>query len=347
MKIALLAPLPPPVGGIGTWALRVADALPDGYSIEFVNEALLGGREFFGEMSKKNFAVEVKRCFGIWKSLLQVLNDSSVEIVHSNIPTVYGGMLRELVCCALTKWRKRKFVIHYHCTTSVTVDNAVKKFLFKALSNASDAVITLNNASFEFTKSCVKSEVYLLPNFISQHEMRDSKAISENILRALYVGGVCADKGIYEYLSVAKEFPNIEFVAIGKIEKGVQDCASENVVLTGPLPHNEIEKWMEESDVFFFLSRYEYEGFSVALTEAMGAGLPCIVSDWAANKDMIAPDGGVVVPCRDAAKAAKALRSLEDPAVRGSCSRANIRRVKQEYSTSKVMHDLVEIYSRI
>ena len=72
-----------------------------------------------------------------------------------------------------------------------------------------------------------------------------------------------------------------------------------NVFLVGVLNRSEVMREMSEADVFVFLSKYIGEGFSNALAEAMASGLPCLVSDWAANADMIENKGGIVVESND------------------------------------------------
>ena len=344
MKVALLVPLPPPMGGIGTWAMRLKDVIPKECEVVFVNEGLIGGREFFGEKSKKNLFDEIRRCRRIWRDLKRTLMDPDVSVVHSNIPAVPGGMLRELVCAHIAHSRKRRFVIHYHSTVSSSVSSKLSEFLLRRLSDTADEVIVLNEKSREFVAARSKTPMRLIPNFVSGNELDEHIVVRPSVTNALYVGGVCEEKGIYDYLNIARRFPDITFTAIGKIEEGVAEAAPSNVVLTGPLDHDAVHQALMKSDVFFFLSHYVHEGFSVALTEAMAAGLPCIVTDWAANKDMIGSEGGTVVGVGDTDAAAVGLERMRSMPLRESMSRRNIETVDAAYSQDVVVPQYLDVY---
>ena len=69
-KVILLAPTPPPEGGIARWTTRMLNAkLERDWRIELVDEKVIGGREVFGEKSKRKLFLEIKRCMIIWKNL--------------------------------------------------------------------------------------------------------------------------------------------------------------------------------------------------------------------------------------------------------------------------------------
>lgn len=344
MKVALLVPLPPPMGGIGTWALRLKEVMPKECEMVFVDEGLIGGREFFGENAKKNLFDEVKRCLRIWRDLKRTLKDPDVTVVHSNIPAVPGGMLRELLCAHIAHSSKRRFVIHYHSTVSSSVSSKLSDFLLRRLSNAADEIIVLNENSRDFVAARSKTPIRLIPNFVSGNELDEHITVRPSITNALYVGGVCEEKGIYDYLDIARCFPDITFTAIGKIEEGVAEAAPSNVVLTGPQNHDAVHTALMKADVFFFLSHYVHEGFSVALTEAMAAGLPCVVTDWAANKDMIGSEGGVVVNVGDTDAAAAGLERMRSMQIRETMSRRNIETVLSAYSQDKVVPQYLDVY---
>lgn len=348
MKVAILAPLPPPTGGIGTWALRVEKGLPaHGCDVVLVDEGLIGGREFFGEKAKKSLPQEWKRCLIIWSRLRVALEDQEIQVVHANIPASLGGMLRELVCLHIARLANRKFILHFHCTLDDGLVSGLQAFLLKAICLRADGIVTLNSKSRDYVAHITGVEPWMLPNFISSSEIVASKSYEGPVRRVLFVGGVCEDKGIYDYFAVARRFPDVEFMAVGRIEQGVADVAPANVILTGPLDHSEIASALAEADVFFFLSHYQFEGFSVALTEAMAAGLPCVVTDWAANADMVGGGGGFVVQPCDTDACEQALKALDDPCLRRCQGERNIEKAKEEYSEDIVLEQYIKLYKQL
>ena len=65
----------------------------------------------------------------------------------------------------------------------------------------------------------------------------------------------------------------------------------------------------EEGGCFYVFIIFPWRSFSNSLAEAMASGVPCIVSDWAANKDMIENKGGIVVPIHSPFDAVEALKN--------------------------------------
>ena len=65
-KIVMLAPTPPPMGGMATWTLRVlAGKLKNNWESVLVEERIIGKRDMFGNQTKRELRMEIKRCFRI------------------------------------------------------------------------------------------------------------------------------------------------------------------------------------------------------------------------------------------------------------------------------------------
>ena len=351
-KVILLAPTPPPAGGIAGWTVRMMNAqLKNDWRVEVVDEKVSGDRQVFGDQSKRKLSVEIKRCFRIWGDLRKALKDKNALVVHSCIPSMTLSMMREYVCACITKARRRKFIIHYRCTVPNTTKGKLGRFMLKRLCNKSDLIITLNTQTNEYLEKITKTPMRLIPNFISEDELSESHVIREQIEKVLYVGGVIETKGAYDVLELARRFPEREFRLVGKASSEVEDFARRNeisnAVFTGPKDRDGVKAELADADVFLFMTYFRGEGFSNALAEAMAAGLPCIVTDWAANKDMIGIQGGAVVSVKDVDAAAEALNAMMPQSVRAAQSAANIQKVKAEYVDSVVIDQYVDVYESL
>lgn len=351
MKVVLLAPKPPPAGGIASWTVKMLNTtLKNGWEVKVVDEQLIGKRENFGN-SKRNLLVEIKRCLIIWRQLWNSLRDNDVKVVHSCIPASTTGMLREYICAVLTKFRGRKFLIHYHCTVPNMVTGRIGLFVFRRLMNISDGAIVLNVPSEQFTKKYSKTPVVVVPNFIEQSAVKNgnTRVINKEVNRVLYVGGVVESKGCYDIIDVARNFPHIEFRLVGNPEKGIWEKDKPvNVILCGEKSRGEVDQELEEADLFMFVTHFPGEGFSIALLEAMAKGIPCIVTDWAANRDMIEEHGGVVVKIKDIGAMVSSLRMLEkDQDLRRQQSEWNLKRVRECYIEGVVTDMYVDAYESL
>lgn len=355
MKAVLLAPLPPPSGGIASWAKRMETAeLKNDWNVVIVNEKVIGGRDIFGSNTKKSILIEIKRCIKIWSDLWHALNDGDVRVVHSNIPAGFNGMLREMVCAIISKLKRRKFIIHYRCTIPNMVKDKKNRIIFKMLTDLSDACIVLNSPSKKFTEESSKTPVYLIPNFVNINETKlegttQNTQEKKGKCRVLYVGGVIKEKGCLEIIEAAKEIRDIEFRLVGSIGPDIEKTEiSDNVIFCGELDKQGVQTELAQADMFVFMSHFYGEGFSNALAEAMAAGLPCIVSNWAANEDMIENKGGFVVPLHDIQELCKKIRVLADSnEMRHEMGKWNVEKVKQTYLQDQVTSKYVDLYEDI
>lgn len=349
-KVVLLAPTPPPIGGIAAWTVRMMNAtLPHDWQVEVVDEKIIGKREFFGDKTRHDIKSEIKRCFGIWSGLRKALKDKEAKVVHACIAANTMPVLREYISAFITRIRGRKFIIHFRCTVPNIVGGRLNIIALKMLCNKADCVMLLNKQSEDYIKGITKTKTVVIPNFVDAQEVIESHEIRSSIKRVLYVGGVIESKGCLDIIEVAKRFPDIEFKLIGNPEKTCVKAANavSNVFLAGTMPHSEIIEEMKRADVFMFLTYFPGEGFSNSLAEAMAAGLPCIVTDWAANKDMIEDKGGVVVPVHGQEEAINGLKSLANPEIRREKSIHNIEKSKRDYADSVVQMQYVECYEEL
>ena len=207
----------------------------------------------------------------------------------------------------------------------------------------------LNKQSEDYIRNLTYTKTVIIPNFVDNAEIFEEHIIREHIKRVLYVGGVIESKGCLDIIEVAKNFPEIEFKLIGNIEEKCKFAAEKisNIVLAGTMPHSKIIDEMNEADVFMFLTFFPGEGFSNSLAEAMAAGLPCIVTDWAANKDMIETDGGSVVPVHGIHEAIQALSYMMDKEIRKKQSNFNISKVRLKYADERVQKQYIDCYEEL
>lgn len=349
-KIILLGVTPPPVGGIAQWTMRMMKAnLGDRWCLELIDEKILGNREFFGSNNKYNYFQELKRWFGIWYKLLRALGDNSTKIVHSCPTAEMKSMMAEYVSAFLTKIKRKEFIIHFRCTIPNMIKTSFQKRLLIRFCNKADLIIVLNEQSRCYLQELTKTEVRLISNFVYLSEIKDHH-INETINTVTYTGGVIPAKGCQDIIEYAKYFPEIEFRMVGKVNQAMLDLSKDirNIVLTGVKSNEGVLEELNKADVFIFISRFIGEGFSNSLAEAMGAGVPCIVSDWAANADMIDDGkGGVVLHNYDIDSFSRALKYMNSQEVRRMQSEYNQRKVISEYSEEIIIAKYIDCYDSL
>ena len=110
MKVVLLAPTPPPIGGIAMWTVRMMNAkLKHDWKVQVVDEKIIGRRDVFGDKVKHNYTTEVRRCIKIWWCLIKALRDKDAKVVHSCIAANTMPVLREYICACITKFCRKNY----------------------------------------------------------------------------------------------------------------------------------------------------------------------------------------------------------------------------------------------
>lgn len=347
MKVVLLAPTPPPQGGIAGWTKRMMHAeLKDNWKVVVVDEKVTGNRDAYNS-SKKNYFDEAKRCLRIWRDLNIALKDREVAVVQACIPAGTTSMLREIVSALICKCYKKKFIVHFRCTLPNMLNSRLAISIFKRLIKLSDSVFLLNTASSTFFKQySLETPFYVIPNFIETNAIQQKRKINKELKNLTYVGGVIEEKGCDLIAEVAKHFPDKTFRLIGNVDMDVT-AFPQNVILLGEQPKEFVQNELENSDAFIFLTRFRGEGFSNALAEAMSHSLPCIVSDWAANADMIENKGGVILESYSIDYAIDAVNKIESEDVRRKMGEWNYSKVLSQYSDSIITNMYVDAYKEI
>lgn len=179
-------------------------------------------------------------------------------------------------------------------------------------------------------------------------ELRRKFRIPPTAAVVLYCGRLAAEKALPELIDafalVARQVPETMLVLVGdgplRPSLVMQTCQlnlkDDEVRFVGQVRPIEVCDWLKVADVFTLVSFSE--GFPCALVEAMSTGLPCVVSDIPANRQLI-EDGkhGFVTPVSDLQATSLAIvQLLKDATLRLRMGEAGRQRVVDNYSTDKV-----------
>ena len=94
---------------------------------------------------------------------------------------------------------------------------------------------------------------------------------------------------------------------LGNIIELLPILGVEQVILTGELSDEDLNRWYAESDIFALFSHYE--AFGLVFFEAMAHGLPLLTHDVGANRELLVR-GADVVPTFDRSAAVESLVRL-------------------------------------
>ena len=345
MRILLLSPLPPPSGGIARWTERYLEWCRGKHNVVVVNTALQGERA--GEAGKQRKLIdEVKRAVYVIGETRKGLK-SKPDIVHINTSCSRFGILRDWICMESAHKKKVPVIVHCHCNIEDQLGTGkLATKLFSDMVNKSKKVLVLNSSSKNYVEKINSGKADLCPNFVLTNQISDYHKIRDRIEKIIYVGDVRLSKGSDDFYLLAKQNPEMKFSVVGSVTEEIAQLEkTKNVQTLGRLEADDVEKQLNDADVFVFPSLTE--GFSNAMLEAMAHGLPIIATDVGAATDMIENCGGTVVSVHDVSAMQSALNNMNKPETRKTMSEWNINKVKQYYEYNQVIEKLFHIYEDV
>lgn len=188
-------------------------------------------------------------------------------------------------------------------------------------------------------------------------EIRKNRSIPDDAYVYGFVGRITRDKGINELLSAAKELLseqkdsyllligaeektqtlNPDLLAWAREEKRIVFCGSTN----------EVPKYMAAMDCYVMPSYRE--GFGLTVVEAGAMGLPVICTDIPGPTDAIRDgENGLIIPKKDAAALAEAMRALyRDRALGKKLGENGRRNVEENYDRQTLFRHILEDRKRL
>lgn len=142
--------------------------------------------------------------------------------------------------------------------------------------------------------------------------------IRSGVLHTLYLGRLSQSKGLSYLLDAHNQMSGVHLTVVGGAAEGAAAFRSPGDTWTHvpAVPRSAVSSLLASADVFVLPSLFE--GMSLAVLEAMSAGLPVIVTPSSGVSDVVR-DGveGFIVPSRDPEALRAALTRLrDDPSLR-------------------------------
>ncbi len=220
------------------------------------------------------------------------------------------------------------------------------RWIPKYIIKNSDATMAVSEANKKEISLLMKSDVDIvtIPHGFNKDRYELDKKIEREKM-VITVGGLdmisFKRKGVDKYMNIAKYFPDIPFVAIGKINDDVRGeikNAPSNVEFTGFVSDQELLGFYQRAKAYAQFSFHEAFGCSVA--EAMLCGCVPVVTRTASLPEVVG-DRGFYVPYWDEGAAVEAVdKALNASEELGEKARD---RIAGKFSLGKREEKLVEL----
>ena len=302
MKLCLIAPAPPPFGGVANWEQIVVNEVKKHKDIALdliniaANKRVTDGRNIFDRIFYGGYVM-----FRAYYQLKKQIRKNPPDVVH--ITTSGGlGFWRDLLL--LNELKRKGIPSVYHIHFGRSVDYKAKngrcwRQLVQAVSIA-DAAITIDNRSYEILKPFA-NKIENINNPIDTKKFINYKRDDTN--KIIYIGWLIKTKGIEELLEAFQAFNTrrenkyiLELVGPGDKDyiselKKIYDFSHVNV--TGEIPHDSAMERLAEAGVFVLPSYTE--GFPNVILEAMALKKCIIATKVGAIPEMLKDGAGILI----------------------------------------------------
>jgi glycosyltransferase involved in cell wall biosynthesis len=213
----------------------------------------------------------------------------------------------------------------------------------------------------------VRSPCFVLPNGIdaalleappSADRFVERYPETRDRVRLLFLGRLHPVKGldllIPAFSAARRSFPDLHLILVGPdeggyratVEKQIQEVGLDGAVtLTGMLTGERKREALGAAD-FFVLPSYQ-EADSMAVKEAMAAGLPVVISDAHRFDEVAAAGAGIIVPCKREPLAEALLVLARDARLRATMGQAARRLIRSRYTWDRITEDLERVYTEL
>jgi glycosyltransferase involved in cell wall biosynthesis len=303
MRILLVSPLPPPVGGIANWS----DNLLNYYSNNkvrwevFHQSSAIQSRSITSERFLDRFVGGIKDSRNILSEFRNNLETVKPDVVHIT-SSANLALFKDLLLIRLAAKRNISVVIHFHFgrIPELAKRNNWEWHLLKRVIKDSSRTIIVDRKSYETLIQAGFKNVVNVPNPVSIEI--EEIALQRQLVplgiskgRVIFVGHVIPGKGVFELVKACVSNPGVmELLIVGPFEVKIKNelfaLAKERkngdwINFTGSLKSGEVLNQIGYSSMLVLPSYTE--GFPYVVLEAMAMGCPVIATKVGAIPDML------------------------------------------------------------
>lgn len=237
--------------------------------------------------------------FSVFLKLFSILKKEEPDVIHTHLYAVRYAVPVAMMCGVKIKVHTVHNLAQEECGKIGKIMNHI---YFKFLNVIPVALSEMIRESITEEYGMKKQTIPVIFNGIDLRKCRVKKKYEINKkFKIVHVGRFSEQKNhqglIRAYMSFYNKYPNSELWLIGdgvkkmEIEQYVRDNSIEdNVKFLGV--QKEVYKYLHEADIFTLPSNYE--GVPLSLIEAMGTGLPIVVTAVGGVPDMVDENCAIV-----------------------------------------------------
>lgn len=289
--------LEPFATGINTFIHELVNSMPDykhiivhgerkeNRSIDEIKREY-NGKATFIKWENAQREINLFKDFRAFLELKKILKNIEFDILH--LHSSKAGILGRLTCYFSGY---NKIVYTPNAASFIRTDiSARKKHIYiwieKLANKVKSSIVSSSKSEYkEFKKIGIKT--IIIPNGVNLPK-KEPKTLNKNQpFNIVFCGKVTTQKNPELFNEIALHFvdnTNISFTWIGGGEQ-MDALNSENIIVTGWKSKTEVRAILDHADLY--LSTSLWEGLSLSTIEALGYGLPLVLSNCLGNIDVI------------------------------------------------------------
>ncbi len=357
--VQVLSYYPPHLGGMENCAAQIAEGFVDkGYQVSVYTSDIGYSRDAVPHSKSQVYylkSIEFAHTPIIFTLFSRLLALPRHSLIHLHVAQAFSPEIVYLV----SKIRGIPYIAHIHLDVDPSgpfgfLLGSYKKLFLKRVLKSAAKIICLSEPQKKLIalKYALPSEaIVVIPNGVAETYFIGEKTSENPIPRLLFVGRLSAQKNLsllIEAVSLMQTNVFLDIVGEGElredIEALIQTYKLQNVKLHGKKFGKDLIEFYKSADIFVLPSLKE--GVSLAMLEALAAGLPIVASDLPEIREILA-DCGVLVQDSTAINYAKALDAVLS-------NKDDLRKLKalsiqkaRLYSWENVLNPIEDIYKQV
>lgn len=345
LNVCLVAPLPPPYGGISHWTSMLCKYVENRTDVRIsVVNTSPRWREIHDLTLWKRVIGGGLQCIRDAIYLGRLLSKSRFDAIHL---TTSGqlAIIRDLGVLLVGRLFNVSIIYHirFGRVPQIAAARNLEWLMMSWVMSNADTVIAIDGATRDtIAKYLPAANVELIPNCINLETLPMTAASVQPQFTAVYVGWVIPAKGITELIDAWSQLrlPGWRLHVIGPSDavyrqKLIEQYGTDGIEFLGELSHDQAMKRMAAGEIFILPSYTE--GFPNVILEAMALSKAIIATDVGAIPEMLAGECGLLVRPKDVRGLMTSLKALcGDGNLRDEMGKRARERVSAQYSIDTV-----------
>lgn len=363
VRVLLVTPLPPPVGGIATWAelLLANSSCCSAIDIVVINSALRNRSIVNRSLIKRLYFGSV-HWFLLLIKYVVFLSKNHKSVVH--LCSAGGiGFIRDILFAIVSRAFFCRFILHIHRELDESTLRGVYSIAFSLFAFMDIEIVVLTQKAKSVLDSKYSGPSYIIPNMLDVdrfntstiHDKKNEKSKS-GVVRLLFVGHVVKEKGVEELIDCVRilleEKFEIELDLVGPCELTYKLFLEEkfsNIIgrinFVGVKSQRDVYKYMAACDIFCLPSHTE--GMPYVILEAMASGCCILASKVGAIPEMLEEMEGVLIQPKNINALQEALTYLiTNSEVRVNFGTNAKTKVNRSYSCQAIVPVLCNLWKK-